>query len=54
MHVFLKIVGEAKEPVKLEYHGNYSIEIMIFKVTERYYGKEVGEKIRMIIQGEVK
>jgi hypothetical protein len=53
MHIYLKIVGETKEPLKLEFHGNYAIEIMIFKVSERYFGVLISDKIKTIIQGSI-
>jgi hypothetical protein len=54
MHIFLTIIGETREPLKLEFHGNYAVEIMIFKVSERYFGVLISEKIRMLIQGGIK
>jgi hypothetical protein len=53
MHIFLTIIGETKEPLKLEFHGNYAIEIMLFKVSERYFGVTISEKIKTIIQGSI-
>jgi len=51
MHIFLKIVGESREPMKAEFHGNYAIELMLFQITERYFGREIRVKFEGILKG---
>lgn len=55
MHIYLKIVGETREPLKREFHGNYAIEIMIIRITEIYFGREISTKIEGVLKtGDIK
>lgn len=53
MHIYLKIIGETKEPMKQEFHGNFAIETMVIRITEHYFGKDVSIKIERILTGRV-
>jgi hypothetical protein len=53
LHIFLKIIGDSKEPQKFEYHGNYALELMFFKISYIYYGKEISNKIESAIKSRL-
>jgi hypothetical protein len=52
-HIYLKIIGETKEPMKQEFHGNYALETLFIRVSEHYFGKEVSIKIEAILTGRI-
>jgi hypothetical protein len=39
--------------MEYEYHGNYALEIMLFRISEIYFGKEISEKIEIIIKRRI-
>lgn len=43
-----------QKPIEYEYHGNYALEIMIFRITEIYFGEKISKQIEEIIQGRIK
>jgi hypothetical protein len=45
--------GEYKKPMLYEYHGNYALEIMIFRISEIYFGIVVSKKIEEIINRRI-
>jgi hypothetical protein len=51
MDIFLKIFdGNSKDPLKLEYHGNFAIELMLFAVIERFFGKDIRNKFESLLK----
>lgn len=51
MHIFLKIFdGNSKEPLKLEYHGNFALELMLYAVIERFFGKELKSVFQSLLK----
>ena len=40
-------------PEKVEYTGNYAVETMLIKTTEKYFGKRISEKLENILKTRV-
>lgn len=45
--------GEYVKPIEYEYHGNYALEIMIFRLTEIYFGEKISKQIEEIIKRRI-
>lgn len=45
-----KVKGQYVKPVEYEFHGNYALELMFFRLSEIYFGKNVSLKIESIIK----
>jgi hypothetical protein len=41
---------ETVMPVEYEFHGNYALEFMFFRLSEIYYGQKVSLKIESVIK----
>lgn len=41
--------GEYIKPIEYEYHGNYALETMFFRISEIYFGQEISKKMEVII-----
>lgn len=48
-----KVKGQFIKPVEYEFHGNYALEFMFFRLSEIYYGKNVSLKIESVIKGRL-
>lgn len=52
MKIFLKIFETNKEePYKLELSGNWALETMILKLSEKYFGNKCKEKMEDLLKG---
>lgn len=45
-----KVKGQYVKPVEYEFHGNYALELMFFRLSEIYFGQNVSLKIESIIK----
>jgi hypothetical protein len=45
-----KVKGQYIKPVEYEFHGNYALEIMFFRLAEIYFGNKISLKIESIIK----
>jgi hypothetical protein len=45
-----KIKGHFVKPVEYEFHGNYALEFMFFRLSEIYYGQKVSLEIESVIK----
>jgi hypothetical protein len=45
-----KVKGQFIKPVEYEFHGNYALEFMFFRLSEIYYGQKVSLKIESVIK----
>jgi len=45
-----KVKGVFIKPIEYEFHGNYALELLFFRLSEKYYGKNVSLKIESIIK----
>lgn len=45
-----RIKGQYVKPIEYEFHGNYALEFMFFRLSEVYYGKNVSLEIESIIK----
>jgi len=43
-----------QKPIEYEYHGNYALETMLFRISEIYFGIEISKKIEIIILRRIK
>lgn len=48
-----RIKGQYIKPIEYEFHGNYALEFMFFRLSEVYYGKNVSLEIESIIKGRL-
>ena len=54
MRIFLTIF-EPKEqkPTKMEFNGNWSLELMINKLLTKYYGSKIAEKVDDLLKERI-
>ena len=45
-----KVKGQYIKPIEYEFHGNYPLEIMFFRLSEIYFGEKISLKIESIIK----
>jgi hypothetical protein len=45
-----KVKGQYVKPIEYEFHGNYALEIMFFRLSEIYFGEKISLKIESIIK----
>jgi hypothetical protein len=45
-----KVKGVFIKPIEYEFHGNYALELMFFRLSELYYGKNVSLEIESIVK----
>lgn len=43
-----------KEPFTMEFSGNYAIETLLIKVSERFFGSDIAEKIEKLLKSKIK
>jgi hypothetical protein len=48
-----RIKGKYINPIILEFHGNFALEIMFQKISEKYFGNEVSLLIQKILTGRI-
>jgi len=48
-----KIKGQYLKPIEYDFHGNYALELMFFRLSEIYYGKQISLKIESIIKSNL-
>lgn len=48
-----RIKGQYLKPIEYHYTGNYAIEIMFFRLSEIYFGKEISLKIESAIKSKL-
>lgn len=58
MKIILKIFTPNKkeyghEPERMEFNGNYAIETMIIKISEKYFGVKVSRKIEDMLKDRI-
>jgi hypothetical protein len=45
-----KVKGNYVKPVEYEFHGNYALEFMFFRLSEIYFGQKVSLEIESVIK----
>lgn len=45
-----KVKGQYVKPIDYEFHGNYALELMFFRISEIYFGKNVSLEIESVIK----
>jgi len=45
-----RVKGEYIRPIEYEFHGNYALELMFFRLSEVYYGKDISLRVESIIK----
>jgi hypothetical protein len=45
-----RIKGQFVRPIEYEFHGNYALEFMFFRLSEVYYGQKVSLEIESVIK----
>jgi hypothetical protein len=48
-----KLKGHFIKPIEYEFHGNYALELMFFRLSMIYWGEKVSLKIESVIKGKL-
>lgn len=48
-----RIKGQFIKPIEYEFHGNYALELMFFRLSEVYYGQKVSLEIESVIKRRI-
>ena len=48
-----RVKGQFIRPIEYEFHGNYALELMFFRLSELYYGKNISLRIESIIKDRI-
>lgn len=48
-----KVKGRFIKPIEYEFHGNYALELMFFRLSAIYWGEAISLKIESIIKGKL-
>lgn len=55
MRIFLTLFEpKEKTPEKMEFNGNWSLELMINTLLKKYYGKVIAEKVDDLLRERIK
>lgn len=49
-----KVKGQFIKPIVYDFHGNYALEFMFFRLSEVYYGEQVSLEIESVIKRRIK
>lgn len=48
-----RVKGQYIKPIEHKFQGNYALELMFFRLSEIYYGKEISMKIESAIKSKL-
>lgn len=48
-----RVKGQYIKPTEFHFQGNYALELMFFRLSEIYYGKEISMKIESTIKSKL-
>jgi hypothetical protein len=48
-----KIKGQYIKPIEYQFHGNYALELMFFRISEVYFGKQVSLLVESAIKSKL-
>jgi hypothetical protein len=48
-----RVKGQYIKPIEYQFHGNYGLELMFFRISEIYYGKQVSLQIESVIKSKL-